>query len=139
MQRIDMQAFEQALGAFAQQLGVGANVAFDGKTLCGSGQNERKPQHLMVAVTHGTPVALGQRAVGEKTNEIPEARQLLQPLDLRGRVVTGDAMHTQSALARFLVEEKGADYVLVFKDNQKTCHRLLAAMDWGLFPPLHRV
>ena len=138
MQRIDVQAFEQALAAFAQQLGLRANVAFDGKTLRGSGRGEQKPQHLMVAVTHGTPVALGQRAVGEKTNEIPEARRLLEPLDLRGRVVTGDAMHTQTNLADFLVEEKGADYVLIFKDNQKTRSRLLAAMDWSLFPPIHR-
>jgi len=138
MQRIDVQAFEQALAAFAQPLGLGANVAFDGKTLRGSGRGGQKPQHLMVAVTHGTPVALGQRAVGEKTNEIPEARRLLEPLDLRGRVVTGDAMHTQTNLADFLVEEKGADYVLIFKDNQKTRSRLLAAMDWSLFPPIHR-
>lgn len=138
MQRIDVQAFEDALAAFARQLGLRANVAFDGKTLRGSGQGKHKPQHLMAAVTHGTPVALGQRAVGEKTNEIPEARRLLEPLDLRGLVVTGDAMHTQRDLATFLVEEKGADYVLIFKDNQKTCNRLLAAMDWGLFPPVHR-
>jgi len=37
-----------------------------------------------------------------------------------------------------VVEEKGADYLLMFKDNQKTRHRLLETMDWGLFPPVHR-
>lgn len=138
MQRIDIEAFERELGAFSRQIGLGGNVAFDGKTLRGSGQGERKPQHLMVAVTHGTPVALGQLAVGEKTNEIPEARHLLEPLDLKGKLVTADAMHAQTELARFLVQEKGADYLLIFKDNQKTRHRLLAATDWALFPPVHR-
>ncbi|MGC8489644.1 MAG: ISAs1 family transposase [Clostridia bacterium] len=138
MQGIDVAVFEQVLADFARQLGRGAHVAFDGKTLRGSGSNGHKPRHLLVAVTHGTPIALGQRAVGEKTNEIPEARSLLAPLDLRGRVVTGDAMHAQTEIANFLVADKGADYVLIFKDNQKTCSRLLAAMDWSLFPPLHR-
>jgi hypothetical protein len=87
-------------------------------------------------VTHGTPVTLGQVAVGEKTNEIREAPRLLEPLDLRGKVVTADAMHVQKNLARFVVD-KGADYVLTVKDNQKTMHKLLAAQDWALSPPVH--
>ncbi len=111
-------------------------MAFDGKTLRGSGQDSKKPQHLLAAVTHGTPLTLGQVAVGEKTNEIPEAPRLLSPLDLRGKVVTADAMHVQKELARFVVD-KGGEYVLTVKDNQKTMHKLLAAQDWSLFPPVH--
>jgi len=107
MSRIDVQAFERELGAFQTRIGLSGAAALDGKTLRGSGQDERKPQHLLAAVTHGTPVTLAQVAVGDKTNEIPEALRLLEPLDLRAAVVTADAMHTQTATARFLVEEKG--------------------------------
>ena len=93
-----------------------------------------KPQHLLVAVAHGTALALAEQAVGEKTNEIPKLRELLAPLDIRGTVITADAMHTQTETAQFIVAQKGADYVLTAKDNQKTLHRLLAAKDWRLLP-----
>ena len=139
MNRIDAAAFERETGAFLQRIGLAGAIAFDGKTLRGSGTDECKPQHLMAAVTHGTTTTLAQVAVGEKTNEIPEAQRLLEPLDLRGKVVTADAMHTQSNLARLIVETKGGDYVLTCKDHQKTIRRLLAAQDWSLFPPLHGV
>jgi predicted transposase YbfD/YdcC len=56
-------------------------------------------------------VVLAQRQIPEKTTEIPEFRPLLTPLDFEGRVVTADAMHAQVDHARFLVEEKKADYV----------------------------
>lgn len=138
MNRIDIQAFERELGAFQKRIGLTAAVALDGKTLRGSGQDEHTPQHLLAAVAHSTSATLAQVAVGEKTNEIPEALRLLAPLDLRATVVTADAMHTQAETARFLVEDKGADYVFTVKDNQKTMRRLLAAQDWALFPPPHR-
>ena len=93
-----------------------------------------KPQHLLVALTHGTSLALAQQAVGEKTNEIPKLRELLEPLDIRARVVTADAMHTQSETAQFIVERKGADYLLTVKNNQPTLRRLLAAKDWRRLP-----
>lgn len=138
LSRIDALAFERELGSFLQRIGLGGAVALDGKTLRGSGQDTRKPQHLLAAVTHGTSITVAQLAVGEKTNEIPEAPRVLEPLDLRGQVVTADAMHAQKSFARFIVKDKGADYVLTAKDNQKTINRLLAAQDWGLFPPVYR-
>jgi predicted transposase YbfD/YdcC len=58
-------------------------------------------------------------------------------LPARGKVVTADAMHTQTALARFLVEDKGADYVFTVKDNQSLLRKALAASDWELSPPVH--
>jgi predicted transposase YbfD/YdcC len=50
---------------------------------------------------------------------------LLEPLDLRGALVTADALHCQVDHARFIVEEKGADYLLQVKENQP---KLLAAL-----------
>ncbi len=136
MNGVDIGAFERELGAFQARSGIGLAVAVDGKTLRGSGQDGQRPQHLLAVVTHDTSSTLAQTAVGEKTNEIPTLRELLVPLDLRARVVTADALHTQTETARYVVEEKGAEYVLTVKDNQKTMQRSLAARDWSLSPPV---
>ncbi|MCD6153605.1 MAG: transposase, partial [Syntrophobacterales bacterium] len=48
----------------------------------------------------------------------------LEPLDLKGKAVTADAMHTQRKLARFLVEDKHADYYFTVKDNQRSLHNV---------------
>jgi hypothetical protein len=137
LSRIDADELDRRVGAFLSRIGLAEAVAFDGKTLRGSGQGKQRPQHLMAVVTHKTPVVLAQRAVGDKTNEIPEAHRLLEPLDLRGKVVTADAMHAQKELARFIVEQKGADYLFTVKENQPMMHKLLAAQDWALSPPVH--
>jgi|TARA_B100000959_G_C14726130_1_gene518988 predicted transposase YbfD/YdcC len=60
----------------------------------------------------------------------------LEPLDLKGKAVTGDAMHTQTDLARFLVEEKHADYLFTVKDNQSTLKEDIKTLKLtGAFPP----
>jgi len=55
-------------------------------------------------------------------------RSHLQDLDLRGTLVTADALHTQKATAAYLVEEKKADYLLVVKDNQPKLFDQLARL-----------
>jgi predicted transposase YbfD/YdcC len=60
----------------------------------------------------------------------------LEPLDLKGKVVTGDAMHTQTSLARFLVEKKKADYLFTVKDNQSTLKEDIETLNLSdSFPP----
>jgi len=71
---------------------------------------------------------LGSALVDQKTNEIPVARQLLQPLDIQGAIVIGDALHTQAETARMIVMEKGADYLLTVKDNQRTLNHTIAQL-----------
>ena len=63
---------------------------------------------LVAAVEHRSGNVLGQEAVAHKSNEIPTVRTLATGLDLRGRVVTVDAMHAQNETARCLVEQCGA-------------------------------
>ena len=62
-------------------------------------------------------------------------RSLLDPLDLKGRVVTLDALHTQKKTARYLVEEKQADYLFTVKDNQKTLKEDIEDLNMVAFPP----
>jgi predicted transposase YbfD/YdcC len=73
--------------------------------------------------------------VEEKTNEIPKLQQLLDPLPLQGAIVTADALHTQTATARYLVENKGADYLFIVKDNQPTLRQDIADLKLESFPP----
>jgi predicted transposase YbfD/YdcC len=64
------------------------------------------------------------------SDEIPEMKPLLDPLPLQGRLITADALHTQRETARWLVEEKGADYLFTVKDNQGGLKQDLEALDF---------
>jgi Transposase DDE domain len=98
-----------------------AGVAVDGKTLRGAAGHHghhRRLVNLLAALAHGSGSALAQRGVDAKTNEIAGFAPLLDQVDLAGRVVTADALHTQTEHARYLVEDRHADYVFTVKDNQ---------------------
>jgi hypothetical protein len=94
-------------------------VVLDGKE-----PNHGGGQAVLSAVTVPSQFYLGSAIVEkDKTNEIPVARELFKNLDLEGRLVSLDALHTQDETARELVLEHGADYLLTVKDNQSTVHR----------------
>ena len=135
LQPVDADEVDRAVGRWLAGLAQGGAIALDGKTLKGSRDGETPAVHLLAAITHGEGVVVAQRNVGEKTNEIPEAKPLLADLDLEGEVVTADAMHTQWDLAEHLVGERGADYVLVAKGNQPTLEAQVAGVAWGSLPP----
>ena len=85
---------------------------------------------------HQEGITIAQRQIESKRNEIPAARPLLEPLDLRGKVVFADAMHAQRQVARFLVEEKRADYCFTVKDNRSTVKEDIAELALSEhFPP----
>jgi predicted transposase YbfD/YdcC len=71
-------------------------------------------------------LSLGQVACAEKSNEITAIPELLRLVDIKGAIITIDAMGTQKAIAAQIVEGK-ADYVLALKGNQETLHQ--AAID----------
>lgn len=135
LQSVDADAVDRAAGAWLAAQTTSDGVALDGKTLRGSHDGERPAVHLLAAVTHGAGVVLAQRDVGEKTNEIPGAAPLLADVDLAGKTVTADALHTQVELAEHLVEERGADYVFTVKGNQPTLLAQLEAVAWESLPP----
>jgi hypothetical protein len=78
-------------------------VAIDGKTLRGSGHHNNPQVHLLAVMDHTSRGVLGQAGVDGKTNEIARFRPLLDGLDLAGRVVITDALHTQRQHADWLV------------------------------------
>jgi len=101
----------------------GEIVAVDGKTARGSRDrgNGCKPLHMVSAWASANRLVLGQEATEEKSNEITAIPKLLQLLELKGCIVTIDAMGCQRAIAAQIVEQ-GGDYVLGLKGNQGVLH-----------------
>ncbi len=113
----------------------GVAIAIDGKTLRGSSCKDSKPVHLLSALLHGQKVVVSQCQVDKKTNEITALKPLLDPLNIKDAVVTADALHTQVNHARYLVEEKQADYLFTVKTNQPTLHDDIASLAESDFSP----
>jgi len=138
LQRIDAEQVDRALTDWLRSLAPSqpSVIALDGKTLRGARNREGQQVHLLSAVLQGEGIVVAQRKVSDKSNEIPEASVLLAPLPLAGSVVTADALHTQKNLARWLVEDKKADYCLTVKDNQPTLRKEIVEMwESEAFPP----
>ena len=96
-------------------------IAIDGKTMRGNTQNGSKPSHIVSACCDEDGFCLGQVAVEEKSNEITAIPELLDRINVKGQVITIDAMGTQTAIAE-KIRQKRADYVLALKGNQGTLH-----------------
>ena len=98
-------------------------VAIDGKTLRRSFDRAaaKNALHLVSAWTTRNRLVVGQQAVDGKSNEITAIPELLRLLDLKGALVTLDAMGCQKAIARHVIDAE-ADYVLAVKENQPSLH-----------------
>src|SRR5262245_29810424 len=118
--RLDPQAFQACLRQWLLAL-TGAlsprHIAIDGKTLRGSGSSDLGPLQLVSAWATAQHLSLGQVAVAADSNEITAIPRLLELLDLKGALVTIDAIGCQKAIAQEVVS-RGADYVLTVKANQ---------------------
>jgi predicted transposase YbfD/YdcC len=98
-------------------------IAIDGKTSRRSHDRGkgRNPLHLVSAWAARQRIVLGQQATEEKSNEITAIPLLLKYLDLKGTLVTIDAMGTQTEIAR-AIRDGGGDYCLSLKQNWPAVH-----------------
>jgi len=112
-------SFIQWVQAVSEMTG-GQVVPIDGKKLRRSHDKTlgRNAIHMVSAWAAESHVVLGQIKVDDKSNEITAIPQLLDLLAISGCIVTIDAMGCQKKIARKIVEEKDADYVLALKGNQ---------------------
>jgi hypothetical protein len=137
LQEINGVKLQQVLLAVQEQLRGPAPkdelIALDGQE-----PNHGGGQGVLTAVCVPSQYYLASGIV-ETRNEIPVARQLFEDLDLKGRLVCLDALHTQTETARAAVLEAGADYLLTAKDNQPTVHQTIQKLlpaPKADFPPL---
>ena len=118
---IDPQAMGQVLGRWSAELVKtcqGKQIAIDGKALRRSFERAWKKMGLQMVTAYCVEdsLVLCQSAVEEKSNEITAVPKLLDMLDLNGAVITVDALNTQKAIAKQIVDG-GGDYVMALKDN----------------------
>jgi hypothetical protein len=103
LQGVDPNALEAAFRAHANSMAPASTsvgmvaIAVDGKTLRGSFDAfaDKKAAHMLSALRHADQIVLGHLMVGEKSNEIPTAPELIEALGLKGCVFTLDAEHAQ--------------------------------------------
>jgi predicted transposase YbfD/YdcC len=104
----------------------GEVVSIDGKTLRRSHDRscDKKAIHIVSAWASANSLVLGQIKTDEKSNEITVMKELLKCLELKGCLVTIDAMGCQKDIAEEIVSLE-ADYLLAVKDNHPTLHHAI--------------
>jgi predicted transposase YbfD/YdcC len=114
-----------AIGAFFRELpqvGRSALISIDGKTVRGTIDTDNpRGTHLLVAYLPAEGIVLLQLPAGHREGEISVASRLLEGIDLRGKIVAADAMHTQRKFSAEILAS-GGEYLLLAKENQPTLH-----------------
>jgi predicted transposase YbfD/YdcC len=108
-------------------------LSFDGKTARGARDGSKTAPHLVSAIIHGLDAVVTQQRVPDKTNEIPCLRDLLKRFNLDGVLVIADALHTQVATAKAILEAGGC-YLFTIKKNQLGLLRSAAKLPWRKVP-----
>jgi predicted transposase YbfD/YdcC len=121
--QINTKQFQQCFINWMQEcheITNGSVIAVDGKTVRRSYDKSKKKGaiHMVSAFSSANGVVLGQMKTAEKSNEITAIPQLLNLLDIKGKLITIDAMGCQKEIAETIVK-KEADYLLSVKGNQK--------------------
>ena len=129
---IDPQKFESCFYSWIKSLAIDTHnevIAIDCKTLRGSGNRRQgqRPLHLVSAWATSQNLLLGKIQTAEKSNEITAIPQLLKMVDLKGSIVTIDAMGCQSSIAQE-IKDQGAEYVLNLKENQPKLYEIVEAI-----------
>ena len=124
LERILLQWQQRLTGPIQDDL-----VIIDGKKMRHGGVE-------MVNAVNGKGQYLGGLITQDKSNEIPAARQLIDRLDLCGKITLTDAAHTQVETGQKILYEKGGDYLMTVKANQPTLQKTLQGLfDQQVFPP----
>ena len=141
---LDAAVLDAVIGAFmwtrTRTINGRRVIAIDGKTVRGArtatgddGAGGTTAPHLVAALDHATGTVLGQLATAAKSNEIPTVRTLSATFDLKGVVVTVDAMHTQIDTATAIIDA-GGDYVFTVKGNQPKLYAACKNLPWKDVP-----
>lgn len=107
---LEAEKFEAVLGRWLAERGLkrGQGIALDGKTLRGIHGEEIAGVHLISAFAHQRGIVLAQRAAPGKGQELEAVRAVLESLDLKGQIVTGDALLAQRDICRTIKQKGGS-------------------------------
>jgi predicted transposase YbfD/YdcC len=150
----DAEAFDSAIGTWLARLAertrlepaIGqesvpwVQVRLDGKTVRGAKDADGNQVHLLAALVGenaATSVVVAQTEVDTKPNEVSKATDVLAHIDLTGKIVTADALHTVKATAEHIHDRDG-QFVLPVKENRQALFDALDALPWAGTPIAHR-
>ena len=119
---------ERMVGEYNQSGERGDICALDGKTLLGMLKREDGTSEYALSVYDvQAGKTISQVEVGSKENEITKAPEAIKLAKIAGKVVTGDALHTQKRLAQTILDEQG-DYVFPVKENQANLYKNIQSL-----------
>jgi predicted transposase YbfD/YdcC len=119
---------ERLVGEYNQSGPRGEICALDGKALLGMAKREDGTSEYALSVYDvQAGKTISQVEVGRKENEISKAPEAIKLAKIAGKVVTGDALHTQKRLAQTILDEQG-DYVFPVKENQSTLYQNIQSL-----------
>ena len=124
---------------------IGKQIAIDGKTICAASNyrlsNEETPEgklHIISAWVREDGISLGQIKTDEKSNEITAIPKMLDTLDIKGAVVTIDAMGCQVDIAEKIIDRE-ANYLLALKKNQLSLYESVEEyFNWARTEPIEK-
>ncbi|MDO5139053.1 MAG: ISAs1 family transposase [Oscillospiraceae bacterium] len=124
---------------------IGKHIAVDGKTICAASNyrlsNEETAEgklHIISAWVREDGISLGQIKTEEKSNEITAIPKMLDTLDIKGAVVTIDAMGCQADIAKKIVD-RDANYLLALKKNQPSLYESVDEyFNWARTEPIEK-
>ena len=139
LRAIDGRALAQALGAACCAEGEDQrHIAIDGKTMRASKDGDGHATHVLSAFCAGLQSILGNEASRGKGMEISDALKLLDQLDLKDKIITGDAMFCQKSIVA-KIAEKGGGYVFRSRTIRRTYGRISQRLPRTGFSPSSRL
>ncbi len=131
VQSVDPEALEDVLRRYSgARLPLARALAGDGKRIRGANRNGAGHHETVALVDHATGAPVAQLGFADEGGERAAMHDLLERADIRGRVVTLDALHTVRNTARLITERRGADYLMTVKANAPETLAALEAVDW---------
>ena len=119
---------ERLVGEYNQDGERGTIYALDGKALLGMSKREDgTPEYALSVYDVTAGKTMAQIEVGNKENEITKAPEVIKLAKIAGKVVTGDALHTQKRLSQTVLDEQG-DYVFPVKENQPALYKNIQSL-----------
>ncbi len=131
VQSVDPEALEDVVGRWSRpRLPLARALAADGKRIRGASRNGDGHHETAALVDHATGAPFALLNFGDEGGELAATHDLLERSDVRGKVITLDALHTTRKTAKMVTGRCGADYVFSVKGNAPETFGILDGIDW---------
>ena len=132
VQSVDPDALEAVLHRYAQtRIPLARALAGDGKRIRGANRNGDGHHETVTLVDHTSGVPVAMLGFADQGGELAALHDLLDRIDIQGKIITLDALHTVRKTAQRILDG-GADYLMAVKSNARETFKFLSRIDWEL-------